>query len=281
MNVVIDKLYDEARSAWRYRWIGMAAAGALALGGWLVVFSIPDRYEASASVFVDTQTALRPLLQGLAVDQDMNVQLNYVRQALLSGERLERIARTSGVLPATETDPRRVSSILKTLSSSVQLDVRSASNQDQARLAGSIYTFRYQDSARDRGLKVMDTVVTTFIEETLGGKRESGESAQKFVQAELKVLEERLTAHENRLAEFKKANVGLLPSEGSDYFSQLQEAIDATRRVENELQVAVSGRDELERQLRGDSVLGATSTGGSGGAATDSVARINQAQANL
>jgi polysaccharide chain length determinant protein (PEP-CTERM system associated) len=280
MNQVIDKLYDEARSAWRYRWIGMAAAAAVAFGGWLVVFSIPDRYEASASIFVDTQTALRPVLQGLAVDQDINVQLNYVRQALLSGQRLESIARKSGVLPPTETDPRKIAAILKGLSSRVKLDVASASTQDQGRGAGSIYTFSFQDGSRDRSLTVMDTVVTTFTEETLGGKREDSADVQTFLQERLKELEERLIANESRLAEFKKQNVGLLPAEGTDYFTQLQQSIDDALRLERELQVAVAGRDELERQLRGDSELGAAPSA-AGGPATDTVTLINQAQARL
>jgi polysaccharide chain length determinant protein (PEP-CTERM system associated) len=284
VNDLIDRVYDEARSAWRFRWIGLVAAAVLAGLGWMAVLALPDRYEATASVFVDTQTALRPMLEGLAVDQDVNVQLNYVRQALLSGERLERIARTSGVLSAAESDPRRVSAILKDFAPRLKLDVTSANAQDQAKVAGSIYTFEYQDRDRDRGLKVMQTVVDTFVEETLGGKREGTEGAQRFVEDELKDLKARLAASENRIADFRKANLGLMPTEGGDSYSEFQKAVDDARRVENELQVASSRRAELERQLRGDAVVGATSVGGGSsgaGGATDTVTRINQAQARL
>lgn len=280
MNEFLEKLYDDALSAWRYRWVALAVAAVVFVVGSLAVFTLPDRYEASASVFVDTQTALRPMLQGLAVDQDVNVQLNYVRQALLSGERLERIARSSGVLPPTETDPKRISAILRDLSSRVRLEVGSAGNQD-SRFAGSIYRFKYQDTSRERSLKVVDTVVNNFVEETLGGKRASVENAQLFVERQLKELAERLSASENRIAEFKKANVGLLPTEGQDYVSQLQQTIDEARSAENELQIAVSRREELRRQLRGDAVVAATAVAAGGGAnaGSDTVTRINQTQA--
>jgi hypothetical protein len=65
----------------------------------LIVFALPDRYAAFARVFVDTRTALKPVLQGLTVDQDVDAQINYVRQSLLAGPQLEKIAIASGVLP--------------------------------------------------------------------------------------------------------------------------------------------------------------------------------------
>lgn len=286
MNDLIEKLYDEARSAWRFRWIGMAVAVALAIAGWAVVFALPDRYEATASVFVDTRTALRPVLQGLTVEQDVNVQLNYVRQSLLSGERLEQIARESGIISPHEADPRTIATQLTEFSKRIGLEVRSASGRENDReTGGTIYSFRYQDSNRARALKVTAVVLSKFIDETLGGKRAGTEHAQKFVETEIKDYEERLRKAENRLAEFKKANVGLMPTEQGGYFTQLQTEIDLSRKLENDLNLAVSRRAELARQLRGDAVIGATASGPSGGAVSagggDTVSRINEAQARL
>lgn len=283
MQEIIEKIYDEVHSAWRFRWIGLGVAAVVALLGWLTVFALPDRYEASASVFVDTRTALRPVLQGLTMEQDVNVQLNYVRQSLLSGERLEKIARESGVLPADETDPRKIAEILTDFGKRVGLDARSASNRESERDAGSIYSFRYQDEDRDRSLVVMRTVVNTFVEETLGGRRTGSESAQRFLVEEIREHEERLRAAENNLAEFRKENIGLMPTEQGGYFAQLQAALDNAARVENELNVATSRRAELSRQLRGESVIGATAatTPGGVGGGSDTVSRINETQARL
>lgn len=283
MNELIQRIWDEAYSAWRFRWVALGTAAIIATLGWLAVFALPDRYEATASVFVDTRTALRPALQGLTVEQDVNVQLNYVRQSLLSGERLVRIARESGVLPAVETDPVKIAATLDEFSKRVALEMRNASpsGREAERDAGSIYSFRYQDGDRDRALGVMETVVNTFVEETLGGKRAGAEDMQAFLEDELKVHEERLRAAENKLAEFKKEHVGLMPTEQGGFFAQLQTAIDTADRLDNELSVALARRTELARQLRGDAVLGATATPLPGGAAGDTVSRINETQARL
>ena len=98
MSPILNQVWDEVTSAWRYRWLALALAVLIALLGWLAIFSLPDRYEAMASVFVDTRTSLKPVLQGLTMEQDVDAQLNFVRQSLLAGPALLRIARDGGVL---------------------------------------------------------------------------------------------------------------------------------------------------------------------------------------
>src|SRR5271170_5759050 len=116
MKQLIEQVSDEVRSAWRFRWAAMGLAATVAVVGWAVIFALPDRYEASARVFVDTHTALTPMLQGLAVEQDVNAQLNFVRQSLLAGPQLQKIAEQSGVLTAATVDPREQAKILQDLS---------------------------------------------------------------------------------------------------------------------------------------------------------------------
>ena len=96
MKQELEQILDEVRSAWRFRWLGLSAAFIVAVIGWTIVFALPDRYEADARVFVDTRTALKPALQGLTTDQNVDAQINYVRQSLLEGPQLEKIAKDTG-----------------------------------------------------------------------------------------------------------------------------------------------------------------------------------------
>src|SRR5271169_3262877 len=106
MTPALDHIFDEVRGAWRFRWFALITAFIVAVIGWAVVFALPDRYEADARVFVDTRTALKPALQGLTIDQNVDAQINYVRQSLLEGPQLEAIAKETGVLDASVTDER-------------------------------------------------------------------------------------------------------------------------------------------------------------------------------
>ncbi len=288
MKQELDRVLEEVRSTWRFRWVALAAAAIACVIGWLVVFALPDRYEAEARVFVDTRTALKPALQGLTTDQNVDAQINYVRQSLLEGPQLEQIAKETGVLPDTVTDARSRARILNLLSDRIAMTVDSAGTQgDERSTAGTIYSFHYTDPSRDRALRVVETLLTTFVEQTLGGKRQGSEHAQQFLETQIKDYEQRLSAAEDKLAAFKKKNVGLMPSEQGGYFAQLQTETDAAKKAETDLSIAMSRRDELAKQLHGDAAISAAGasapvfgahgmTGGS-----DTLSRIQEAQANL
>jgi polysaccharide chain length determinant protein (PEP-CTERM system associated) len=132
---------------------------------------------------------------------------------------------------------------------------------------------------------VVDTLLNTFVEETLGGKREGSENAQKFLETQIKDYEQRLSAAEDKLAQFKKRNVGLMPSEQGGYFAQLQKETDDAKKADVDLSIALSRRDELAKQLHSDEAVSAA--GGSGGSAGgrvaggDTLSRIQETQAKL
>ena len=287
MTPALDHVFDEVRGAWRFRWVALMATFIVALIGWAVVFALPDRYEADARVFVDTRTALRPALQGLTIDQNVDAQINYVRQSLLEGPQLERIAKDAGVLSSTVTDERARAKILNALSDRIVLGVFSAGTQgDERSTAGTIYSFHYTDGERARSLRVVESLLNTFVEETLGGKREGSQQAQQFLETQIKDYEQRLSAAEDKLAAFKKKNVGLMPSDQGGYFVQLQKEVDAAKKSESDLSVAMSRRDELAKQLHSDAVLSAAgSSGASGGrggsSGSDTLSRIQETQAKL
>jgi polysaccharide chain length determinant protein (PEP-CTERM system associated) len=287
MTPAFDHVFDEVRGAWRFRWIALITAFIVALIGWAVVFALPDRYEADARVFVDTRTALKPALQGLTIDQNVDGQINYVRQSLLEGPQLAQIAKDAGVLSPTETDERTRAKILISLSDRIVLGVFSAGSQgDERSTAGTIYTFHYTDGERARSLRVVEALLNTFVEETLGGKREGSQHAQRFLEAQIKDYEQRLSAAEDKLAAFKKKNVGLMPSDQGGYFAQLQKEVDDAKKAESDLSVAMSRRDELAKQLHSDSAISAAgssaASGGRGaGGGSDTLSRIQEAQAKL
>ncbi len=284
MSPLLDDFLDQVRGAWRFRWLALTVSCLMAAVGWAVLFALPDIYEASTKVFVDTRTALKPALQGLAVEQDVNAQLNYVRQSLLAGPQLARIAKDTGVLPPSMNDPRAIQRILDGLSDRTVITVRSASEREDERNSGSIYGLEYRDTDRARSLRVVKLMLSTFVDETLGGKRAESESAQRFLEAQIKDYEQRLQAAEDRLANFKKQHLGLMPTEQGGYFAELQQGLDAVAKTKTSLSTALARRDELSRQLHGDvAIAGATPVSGGPGTVrpSDTVSRIAETQAHL
>jgi polysaccharide chain length determinant protein (PEP-CTERM system associated) len=271
MQEVVAQLLDEVRGAARFRWVAFAAAWAVCLAGWTAVMVIPAKYEARARVFVDTRTALSPVIQGLAIQQDVGAHLNLAQETLTSRAQLERIARETGMDLSAATPDERAKMLAKLREGiSMRLDFTGTERNP----GGVVYTIQYRDPSRDRSLRVVEMLLDSFVEDTLGGKRESSETARAFLSREIAETEQRLRDAEQRLAAFKKDNVGVMPGVEGDYFTRLQNEMDQLRKVRSDLSVAISRRQELESQLRGESpflvVGGAGAEGRPGGSDTSS-----------
>src|SRR3974390_1400624 len=139
MTTVAEELTGQIQDAWRFRTIGIVVAWVIALVGWVTVLAIPSVYEAEARVYVDTSTALRPLLQGIAVDQDIDAQLNQVREILLGRPQLERVAREADRDLMIKADQDR-DEMLRKLQKKISIEAASPGQQDHRRSSDSVYT---------------------------------------------------------------------------------------------------------------------------------------------
>lgn len=248
---LLGKILDDVRGSWRFRWYALGVAWVICLLGWAFVITRPNVYQASARVYLDSQSALRPLLQGLAVNPDVESDLTMVRQALLSRPQLEKVARQTGLdLSAkTEEDKERLIAGLQ----------KSIIIQNDARVSNSstdgLYRLSFQYGNRVQTLGVVQQLLDTFVEDTLGTKRTGQEDAQRFLQGQLADYEQRLTDAENRLSEFKKQNVGRMPDSQGDYFQRLQIEQTGLDTARSALTLALARRDETARQLSGEEPL--------------------------
>jgi polysaccharide chain length determinant protein (PEP-CTERM system associated) len=249
---------------------------------------LPDKYEARARVFVDPSTALKPVIQGLAIEQDVSAELNFVRQSIMSRPHLQKIISEIGTAPAVQT-PEAWAKAADALGERVEIVTVSPGGTEAGAAPSKVYTISYQDTNRDRSIKVVQLLLDSFMEGTLGGKRNGSLEAQAFVEGQIKEYETRLGAAEQRLAEFKKANVGMVPGDTqSDYFSRLQTEIDGVKKAQTALGIAVTRRAALAEQLRGEGPLAAGSiqmgggrnANGQGGG-DDTLSRIQETQTKL
>ncbi len=84
MEQLIAQLTTIAKGMWRFRWPALAVAWVVAIVGVVLVFRVPDKYEATARIFVDTQSILKPLMSGLAVQPNVEQQVAMLSRTLIS-----------------------------------------------------------------------------------------------------------------------------------------------------------------------------------------------------
>lgn len=242
MHDVLEQLLGYLRGIWRYRWMIVIVAFIGSLAGWAVVVQLPDRYTASARVYVDTQSVLKPLLSGLAVDTNPQRKVFLMTRTLRSRPNLEKIARMAD-LDINVTTPEDMEALLNELEENIALGGAGR---------GDLYTLSYTDSDPRLAKLVVQSVLTLFVESNIGESRQDTDSAQRFIEQEIKEYEQRLIEAEERKKDFKRKNLGLLPGQGGGYYSRLSKAKGRLRDAQLELEISKDLVIEMERQLEGE-----------------------------
>ena len=218
-----------------------------ALLGWVGVSALPDQYESKAVINVDTTSIMKPLLRGLAVESDTDTGLNIMSRLLLSRENLEKVVRQTD-LYLKANDSEAMSRLVEDLAGSINLHMR-----DRGRKTRDIlYEISYQGTSPEIGYQVVSKLLNTLIETTLSAARTDTEEAQLFLDLQIAEYEKRLTTAEQRLAEFKRANLGLMPDETGGYYKKLQREQGKLEDLRSELQLAKRKLSEMHKQLDGE-----------------------------
>jgi polysaccharide chain length determinant protein (PEP-CTERM system associated) len=237
MQELVEQLIAVGRGMWQRRWIGLAVAWLVAIIGAIIVFRLPDKYEASARVYVDTQSLLQPLMAGMAITPDAGGQVALLSRLLLTRPNIERIVRKSDLDTAAGRNATEL--VDETLGS---LSIGRAGGDN-------IYTiaFRYPDGRKARD--VVQAALSTFIEQSLGRTRSGTDSARKFVDDQIKDYEAKLRESEAKMQAFRLKYMGLLGSSGRDYVSQMGALTEQIKDTRVELRVAEQTRDGIRKQL--------------------------------
>jgi len=243
MKSNIEILSDISFALSHYKWTALSIVWLTCAIAWLYVYSLPDVYEAHARVYLDTQSLLKPLLKGLAVDSDVEDAIALMTKAVLSRPNLEKIARETDLDLATITEVDK-QQLLDLLARDIVITME--------RGAGSLYNIVYTNSEPTKAYAVVKAVLDSLMEQTLGASRSESVLAQSFLRDQTDRYETALREAEEKLAAFKKKHIGLLPGDRGGYYERLQAAISKREAIGEELREAMLRRDELRRQLQGE-----------------------------
>ncbi|MCQ9372897.1 Wzz/FepE/Etk N-terminal domain-containing protein [Methyloversatilis sp. XJ19-13] len=239
MDDLLRQVSDYLRSAWGYRWLGLIVAWCVGLVGMGVVLVLPDQYQATAKIYVDTQSLLRPLMSGLAIQPNIDQQINMLSRTLISRPNIEKLIRMADLdLEATKKSEREV--LIDNLMRDVKL---SGSGRD------NLYFVSFRDEKPARAQKVVQAMVTLFVESGLGGKRQDADQARKFIEEQIKVYEAKLLEAENRLKEFKLKNLERPGMSEGNYFAEVDAIRKQLSQAQLDLKEAINSRDAIKQQI--------------------------------
>ncbi|GAB3289841.1 XrtA system polysaccharide chain length determinant [Parahaliea aestuarii] len=243
MQDALAQIWSYALGVWRHRWLVLVVAWLIAIAAWVWIWRLPEAYVASARIYVDTNSVLRPLLRGLAIQPDIDQRIAMMSRTLLSRPNLEKLMRMTDLDLNVSTELEREDMVA---------DLRKAISLSGDRGNSSLYSISVRDSDREMAKRIAQSLITVFIESSRTDKRDDSSGAQSFIDEQIAEYEKRLVEAENRLARFKQENVDVLPGGGGGYYSRLETTKGELAAARLSLNEAENRRRELQSQLAGE-----------------------------
>ena len=239
MDELIGQLITVTRGMWKHRWLGLLVAWVVAIVGSVVVLSVPDKYEATARIFVDTQSILKPLMSGLAVQPNVEQQISMLSRTLISRPNVEKLIRMAD-LDLGNTSKQAQEGLIDQLTKTLEIKNVGRDN---------LYILSYRDASPERAKKVIQSLVSIFVESSLGDTRKDSDSARKFIDEQIKVYVAKLEEAETRLKQFKLRNIETQTNDGQDMAAQFGAVSNQLRQAKLELREAENARDAAKKQM--------------------------------
>ena len=251
MEELFAQLSVIARSMWRFRWPSVLVAWLVAIVGAVGVFRIPPQYEATARIFVDTQSILKPLMSGLAVQPNVEQQVAMLSRTLISRPNVEKLVRMADLDLKSESKAEQEALVGRLMTG---LEIKTVGRDN-------LYLLAFRDSEASKAQRVIQSLVSIFVESSLGATRKDTDTAKVFINEQIKTYEAKLQEAEARLKAFRLRNIELQAGDGKDSASRLGELNEQMNQAKLALREAEHSRDAARLQLSNEkSQSGSAST---------------------
>ncbi|MBC7499177.1 MAG: chain length-determining protein, partial [Herminiimonas sp.] len=154
MEELLTQLISFTKGIWKYRWYAMSIAWIVIAASWVKIYTLPNSYQSSARVYVDTQSILKPLLSGMTTLPNVDQQVSIMSRTLISRPNVERVIRMVD-LDLKTTSTKEHEKMVDELMS--QIRIFGTSNDD-------IYSISYTYKDPQTVKNVVQSLLTIFVE---------------------------------------------------------------------------------------------------------------------
>ncbi len=216
-------------------WLTFAIIFTAALG---LAFALPPVYRSSATILIEQQEIPQNLVQSTITSYaDQRVQV--IRHRVMTTANLWDIVEKYDLFPEVR-DIVPQGRIVERMEKSIHVNMISADVIDprsgHASKANIAFKVAFDYGEPHKAQQVANELTSLFLKENLQDRTKAAKETTAFLQEEADKLEAKIADLEDRLADFKEENIGMLPD-------QMQVNMTAMNRIENEIM-------EVDRQLQ-------------------------------
>ncbi len=274
MNELFEQLRTALYSVWHRRWLALAVTWAVCLLGWLVVSLIPNSYEATARIYVDTNDVLSDQLR---IAGDGQEEITEARQTLLSSFNLEKVIRATK-LGEGITQPSEMNATIASLSENVKLE---SEEENLFTITASVGMGSLSDAENAvLARNVVQKLLDIFREEHIAGSRAEVSTAIADLNDQLEERKLELEEAEERRLQFEAQYPELIGGSRT-LTSRVQQTRTELRDIDADLAAAQSAMGALNTQIASTprSLVSGTNDVGPAAALAQSQAQLAQLRA--
>ena len=178
-------------------------------------------------------------MSGLAVQPNIEQQVGMLSRTLISRPNLEKLVRMADLDLASSTKVQQ-DRIIDDLMAGIKIGSTSRDN---------LFYLSYRESDQEKAKRVIQSLVSIFVESSLGASRKDTDSAKVFLNEQIKSFEAKLEEAETRMKAFRMRNLDMQLSDGKDAASRIAELSKQYGDARLMLREAENARDAAKSQL--------------------------------
>jgi polysaccharide chain length determinant protein (PEP-CTERM system associated) len=216
--------------AWRRKWLVIVPFVVITIAANAWVRVLPDLYRSETLILVVPQRIPESYVRSTVTSQ-IEDRLPSISQQILTHTRLETIIREFDLYADQRWKP------MENLVETMRKDIKVAT------VRGDAFTVSYVSGNPESAMKVTERLASEFITENLRDREVLADGTNAFLESQLDDARRRLTEQELKVAEYRRAHLGELPS-------QLESNLQVIQNTQFQVQAVVESiaRDR-ERQL--------------------------------
>lgn len=206
----------------------------------------PPTYKSSATVLVEDNSPITPLMEGRTAAPDDTSRAIISRDLLFGRRVMEEVLRAGGWLDE-QLSPLEKERLIQGVIRRTEIVVTDRAGARSADPKLSLVKITYADSDPKRAFAVSKRFSEALIEEVLNAKARASHSAYQFIDAQVEKYQRALGEADSKLQDYRSANPDAVPGVENDVSARIGEL----RRAVDDARMDLAGVGAQERTVMG------------------------------
>ena len=208
---------------WSRRYFGMLIAVIAFVGFVGFAFIAKNNYKSETRVFIQSNSVIRPLLNGVSIHYDDISDINVLEKTILSEENINKLLKKVH-FPGDNTPDGHIRNA-ENIRNNIKI----------TEISKGLFEISYVDKIPARTQKVVDEMVNILSEDVIGRNSAEMEAANTFIDGQIALYEDKLRNAERRRADFRTLFMDVLPDELNGGLSHLDMIRQQIRELKTEI----------------------------------------------